>query len=73
MKKGSKLLEDTEEINEFITNFVYITFESAENVVGLEEDKPVKRISEETQFTISIYQIQRTFYQQYLKKKYPWQ
>ena len=35
-------------INEFTTNFVNVVLELAENVVTLNEDKPITKISEET-------------------------
>ena len=48
LKNRFQLLENTEDINEFNMNFINVVLESAENVIGLEEDKPIKKISEET-------------------------
>ena len=48
LKNRFQLLEDTEDINEFTANFVNVVLESAENVSGLQGDKPIKKISEGT-------------------------
>ena len=48
MKNRSWLLEDTEDINEFRTNFANAVLELAENVAEFEEDKLIEKMSEET-------------------------
>ena len=37
---------DTEDISDFPTDFVSVVLESSENVVGLEESKPIMKILE---------------------------
>ena len=48
LKNGLQLLEYTKDVNRFPTNFVNAVLKSAENVVRVEEDKSIKKISEET-------------------------
>ena len=48
LKNRSWLLEDTEDINEFRTNFANAVLELAENVAEFEEDKLIEKMSEET-------------------------